>query len=292
MYSIKKQDLNKIIYYQTPKWLFDMLLENKLSLGAYKTYVLMYDRLKVSAKNNWHDNEGNVYIKYSYTQLMQDLKCASKTTVSNNLKDLEKLNLIKKVKCFSSSNVYYLNFYSSTEDCTSTTNCTSTINCTHSSTEDCTHSSTEVTYASNNNFNKNNLNNNNTAVSDVSQTVEKKEVIPSAVRQEIEMAIRSNNWNITIQKLLMLAEGDYMLVLQQIKHFGEKGLRYTIAAIKGKYEVNQEPVKTAEDEKKERFKEWEHSIQLIEHQYKNCKEKIRPEIYEWMGEFLKERGII
>lgn len=137
----------------------------------------------------------------------------------------------------------------------------------------------------------NTRNNNNSATNDFS-AVEKKEVIPSAVRQEIEMAIRSNNWNITIQKLLMLAEGDYMLVLQQIKHFGEKGLRYTIAAIKGKYEINEEPVKTAEDEKKERFKEWEHSIQLIEHQYKNCKEKIKPEIYEWMGEFLKERGII
>lgn len=137
----------------------------------------------------------------------------------------------------------------------------------------------------------NTRNNNNSATNDFS-AVEKKEVIPSAVRQEIEMAIRSNNWNITIQKLLMLAEGDYMLVLQQIKHFGEKGLRYTIAAIKGKYEINEEPTKSVEDEKKERFKEWEHSIQLIEHQYKNCKEKIKPEIYQWMGEFLKERGII
>lgn len=147
---------------------------------------------------------------------------------------------------------------------------------------------TEDNITSINNTRKNNNNN----VVDNFSAVEKKEVIPSAVRQEIEMAIRSNNWNIKVEKLLMLAEGDYMLVLQQIKHFGEKGLRYTIAAIKGKYEVNQEPVKTAEDEKKERFKEWEHSIQLIEHQYKNCKEKIKPEIYEWMGEFLKDRGLI
>ena len=166
---IKARELNGIVYYQIPKWLMDLFIDGKISSGAFKTYALMYERLRVSAKNNWIDNDGDVYIKYSYDELTEDLKCNSRTTVSNNLKELQELDLVDKVKCFSSSNIYYLKV-KSTEDCTSTNNytstetCTSTEKCTDSSTEDwttvvqkaCTTSSTENLYASNNNFKKNN----------------------------------------------------------------------------------------------------------------------------------------
>lgn len=186
MTKIKFDDLNSLVYYQVPKWLMDLLIENKISLGAFKTYVLMYERTRLSAKNNWIDEDGDVYIKYSYDELMADLKCNSKTTVSNNLKDLEKLDLIDKIKCFNSSNIYYLKVWS-TEECSSTESCTSTENCTHSSTEectnssieDCTHSSTETLYASNNNFkknytSKNNYKKNNTQ--DILETLEQENI--------------------------------------------------------------------------------------------------------------------
>lgn len=124
----------------------DLLIEGKISIGAFKTYVLMYERTRLSARNKWIDEKGKVYIKYSYEELMEDLKCTSRTTVSNNIKDLEKIDLIEKVRCFSSSSIYYLKVRS-TEDCTST--------------ESCTDSSTELLYASKNNFNKNNYNKNN-----------------------------------------------------------------------------------------------------------------------------------
>lgn len=162
MTKIKFEDLNSLVYYQVPKWLMDLLIENKISLGAFKTYVLMYERTRLSAKNNWIDEDGDVYIKYSYDELMEDLKCNSRTTVSNNLKDLEKLDLIDKIKCFNSSNIYYLKVwstedYTSTEDCTSVEKCTdsSTENCTISSTEDCTNSSTGTLYTSKNYLKRN-----------------------------------------------------------------------------------------------------------------------------------------
>ena len=158
MRSIKVNDLDSMLYYQVPKWLMDLLIEGKISIGAFKTYVLMYERTRLSARNNWIDKKGEVYIKYSYDELMEDLKCNSKTTVSNNIKDLEKVDLIDKVRCFSSSSIYYLRVRS-TEDCTSTESCTdrSTEDCTTISTEVCTNSSTENLYASKNNYNKNNL---------------------------------------------------------------------------------------------------------------------------------------
>ncbi len=183
---IKVEELNGIVYYQIPKWLMDLFISGQISTGAFKTYVLMYERLRMSAKNNWIDEDGDVYIKYSYDELMEDLKCNSKTTVSNNLKDLQELDLIDKVKCFSSSNIYYLKV-KSTEECTSTENCTSikeytsssTEECTNSSIENCTSSSTGTLYASNNNFkknytSKNNYKKNNTQ--DILETLEQENI--------------------------------------------------------------------------------------------------------------------
>ena len=167
MRNITVEDLRNIDYYQVPKWLMDMFLAGKITTGGFKTYVLMYDRLRVSAKNNWFDDEGVVYIKYSYNELLEDLQSNSKTTVSNNIKELERLNLISKVKCFSASNIYYLTIYS-TENCTSTEDCTST--------KKCTSSSTENLYPSNNNSSKNNKSKNNYSKNNICEELEKENI--------------------------------------------------------------------------------------------------------------------
>ena len=163
MRNITVEDLRNIDYYQVPKWLMDMFLAGKITTGGFKTYVLMYDRLRVSAKNNWFDDEGVVYIKYSYNELLEDLQSNSKTTVSNNIKELERLNLISKVKCFSASNIYYLTIYS-------------TENCTDSSIEKCTSSSTENLYPSNNNSSKNNKSKNNYSKNNICEELEKENI--------------------------------------------------------------------------------------------------------------------
>ena len=166
----------------------DLLIEGKISIGAFKTYVLMYERTRLSARNKWIDEKGKVYIKYSYEELMEDLKCTSRTTVSNNIKDLEKFNLIEKVRCFSSSSIYYLKVRS-TEDCTSTESCTdrSTEDCTTISTEVCTNSSTELLYASKNNFNKNNYNKNNYKKKDDDTKLDKLNKIEDMPEKEKEV---------------------------------------------------------------------------------------------------------
>ena len=188
MRSIEANDLDSMVYYQVPKWLMDLLIEGKISIGAFKTYVLMYERTRLSARNKWIDEKGKVYIKYSYEELMEDLKCTSRTTVSNNIKDLEKFNLIEKVRCFSSSSIYYLKVRS-TEDCTSTESCTdsSTEDCTTISTEVCTDSSTELLYASKNNFNKNNYKKNNYKKKDDDTKLDKLNKIEDMPKKEKEV---------------------------------------------------------------------------------------------------------
>ena len=168
MRNMRAEDVKNMTHYQVPKWLMDMFLAGEITAGGFKTYTLMYDRLRLSIRNGWIDENGEVYIKYSYEELLEDLKANSKTTVSNNIKELERLGLISKVKCYSSSNIYYLTIYSienctSTKDCTSTKNCTPVVQekCNSVVQENCTTSSTENLYASKNNYNKNNKSKNN-----------------------------------------------------------------------------------------------------------------------------------
>ena len=158
MRNIKSSDLMTTIFYQVPKWLMDLFIDKKISQGAFKTYILMYDRLKLSAGNKWIDKNGDVYIKYSYDEMTADLNC-SRQAVSNNLQDLEKLNLIDKKRNFSSSSTFYLKIYS-TENDSSLENLTSkeNLDCHSSRKLDC--SSLENLDSNNNNFNNNNINNN------------------------------------------------------------------------------------------------------------------------------------
>ena len=109
MREININDLNNINYYQVPKWLMELFLNGEITAGAFKTYVLMYDRLRISGKNKWIDSDGVVYIKYSYNEMMEDLKI-SRQAVSNNIKDLEKLDLIRKIRNFNSTNKFYLKY--------------------------------------------------------------------------------------------------------------------------------------------------------------------------------------
>lgn len=161
MREININDLNNINYYQVPKWLMELFLNGKITAGAFKTYVLMYDRLRISGKNKWVDSNGVVYIKYSYNEMMEDLKI-SRQAVSNNIKDLEKLDLIRKIRNFNSTNKFYLKIYDeSKEDLTSQKNFTGKEDLTTESKEELTMGSqiyldTNKNNLSNNNYNKNN----------------------------------------------------------------------------------------------------------------------------------------
>ena len=160
MRNIKSNDLSNMIYYQVPKWLMNLFIVKKISQGAFKTYILMYDRLKLSARNKWIDKNGDVYIKYSYDEMTEDLNC-SRQAVSNNLQDLEKLYLIDKKRNFSSSSTFYLKIYSVENDSSEENlDCHSyrKLDCSSQENLDC--SSQENLDSNNNNFNKNNCSNN------------------------------------------------------------------------------------------------------------------------------------
>lgn len=108
MNYIKQEDLKDFNFLQVPRTVWNMYLNNEIVEIGFKIYVEFFDRLKLSAYNNWIDKEGNVYIKYSYEELMDIFNLKSKGTISKGIKCLKDLGLIMQEKGFNTSSKFYL----------------------------------------------------------------------------------------------------------------------------------------------------------------------------------------
>lgn len=212
---------NKESFFQIPKVLFKMRREGSLSLTAFDIYLLMSDRFRLSKKNGWIDEEGDTYIMYSYEELCEELNLKRRNSISEAIKELEKLNLIEKKRRYNRSNVYYLvDIYDSNNNVTSNSN---------------------INVYANNNYNNNNymsnnyMNNNN------------KENVAGIIRQEIKFLIK--NRKLKIENIIK-----YSNDLERIKQVFEyadknkKGDGWIIACLRDNYSLNQKE----EDQEKEK----------------------------------------
>jgi biotin operon repressor len=68
-------------FYQMPKVLFNNPRYKGLSLGAKATYSILRDRQDLSIKNNWVDEEGNIYLVFSIENLSELLEIDRKTVM-------------------------------------------------------------------------------------------------------------------------------------------------------------------------------------------------------------------
>lgn len=83
-YLYMDEQERQIQYYQFPKF----LLELQLSQNARIIYMLLYDRARISRKNNWMDECGRVYVVFPIEELSQKTgKC--KSSVKKVLKELD-----------------------------------------------------------------------------------------------------------------------------------------------------------------------------------------------------------
>ena len=83
-YLYMNEQERQIQYYQFPKF----LLELQLSQNARIIYMLLYDRARISRKNNWMDECGRVYVVFPIEELSQKTgKC--KSSVKKVLKELD-----------------------------------------------------------------------------------------------------------------------------------------------------------------------------------------------------------
>ena len=81
-------EADQFSFIRLPKLLFMDRHFRGLSLEAKTVYGIMLDRMSLSVKNNWIDEENRVYITYSITSLAEEIGC-SKDRVGRILSELD-----------------------------------------------------------------------------------------------------------------------------------------------------------------------------------------------------------
>lgn len=84
-------------FVRIPKLLLNDPKFADLSYGAVLAYGILLDRMGLSIKNGWHDENNRVYIRYKVEDLSEILG-KSEDTVSAYLKELENIGLIERTR--------------------------------------------------------------------------------------------------------------------------------------------------------------------------------------------------
>ena len=82
-------------FFRIPKLLMTNSRYKVLSVNAKMLYGLMLDRMSLSRRNNWIDEEQKVYIIYSVEEAADELGC-SKLTAVKAMSELKEIGLIEK----------------------------------------------------------------------------------------------------------------------------------------------------------------------------------------------------
>ena len=83
-------------YYQIPQELFiNKLYKNKLNSDSKILYAFLLDRLSLSQKNHWIDEDNNVYLIFTREEVQEKLNLSDKT-VTKSFKILMEVNLVQE----------------------------------------------------------------------------------------------------------------------------------------------------------------------------------------------------
>lgn len=99
MNEIKYYKINEVLehrYYQIPQELFvNPLYKDNLNSDSKLLYGFLLDRLTLSQKNHWYDNDKNIYLIFTRQEVQEKL-CLSEKTVTKAFKQLIEVFLIKE----------------------------------------------------------------------------------------------------------------------------------------------------------------------------------------------------
>lgn len=88
-YFYGQEDAEQFLFYRIPKTLITGEEFREVSVEAKLLYGLMLDRLSLSMKNGWFDDQNRAYIIYTVEDIMSDLQCGNQKAVKL-LGELEK----------------------------------------------------------------------------------------------------------------------------------------------------------------------------------------------------------
>ncbi|OUO74444.1 hypothetical protein B5F54_06825 [Anaeromassilibacillus sp. An250] len=90
------EQANLFSFYRLPKVLFTSRRFEDVSVEAKVLYGFLLDRMGLSVKNGWKDEEGRVYIIFTAESIMEHLKCSNKKAVGLLRELEEKAGLIER----------------------------------------------------------------------------------------------------------------------------------------------------------------------------------------------------
>ena len=90
------EQANLFSFYRLPKALFTSRRFEDVSVEAKVLYGFLLDRMGLSVKNGWKDEEGRVYIIFTVEAIMEHLKCSNKKAVGLLRELEEKAGLIER----------------------------------------------------------------------------------------------------------------------------------------------------------------------------------------------------
>ena len=94
------EESEQFSYYRIPRLLITGAQFKNLSTDAKLLYGLFLDRMGLSAKNGWYDEQGRVYIYYTLEEIMADMNCGKDKGVKllSELDTNRGIGLIERVK--------------------------------------------------------------------------------------------------------------------------------------------------------------------------------------------------
>lgn len=93
----KAHEVDNQRFYMIPKSLFDNPHYEKLSLESRVVYALLRDRMELSRKNGWVDDDGFIYLLFSRESIAAVLNCCL-DTVTKAMRQLIKFELIDEIR--------------------------------------------------------------------------------------------------------------------------------------------------------------------------------------------------
>lgn len=142
-------NLGEFEFFQVPKSIQNETYKD-LSIQAKWLYMLLYDTNKLSIKNKWYDENGDVFIYYTVDKIMEELKVGNKLAVKIK-KELVNHNLIEeKRQGLGKPNKIYVTVLENTKKCQNDI----------SRIDEKTNQDTSKEHTNNNKNNNNELNNN------------------------------------------------------------------------------------------------------------------------------------
>lgn len=92
------QDVAMDQFYRTPKALYKSEYFRDITFEAKAIYGMLLERVGLSIKNHWMDDDGKTYIIYSIADIMEDTGCCKKKVISCMKELEEKIGLIERKK--------------------------------------------------------------------------------------------------------------------------------------------------------------------------------------------------